>query len=154
MQPLFSVLIVLQFAVVALHDLIDIPGWVHGRQVREVVGRSKLYAGTAINAIFPGVAAGFAVWFWSRPKPAYVYGYWAIYCGVTMLSAVAMWYVPYLFGASEETRSQYAAMYAGTRQVLPARGDNPRPNLFHILLHILFVATLAMSIALMLGHRR
>jgi hypothetical protein len=48
--------------------------------------------------------------------------YWVIYCAVTVASAIAMWYVPYLFGGSEEQRRDYAEMYAGTRQVLPARG--------------------------------
>jgi len=30
-------------------------------------------------------------------------------------------------------------MYAGTRQVLPPRSDNPRPNLLHVCFHTLFV---------------
>jgi hypothetical protein len=152
MLRIFSVLIVVQFLIVVLHDLIDIPGWITGAQVRAVVGRAKFYAGTAVNAVFPAIAAGFALWFWSRPKPAYIYRYWAIYCAVTMLSAVAMWYVPYLFGASEKTKTKYSEMYRGTIQVLPPRGENPRPNLFHILLHVLFAATLVLSVALLLAH--
>jgi hypothetical protein len=50
-----------------------------------------------------------------------------------------MWYVPYFFGANEEKKREYSRMYAGTRDVLPARGDNPRPNLLHICFHALFV---------------
>ena len=153
MLQIFSVLIVVQFLMVVLHDLVTIPGWLTGNQVRAVVGRTKFYLGTAINAVFPGIAAGFVLWFWSRPKPAYIYRYWAVYCAVTMLSAVAMWYVPYLFGASAETKSQYAEMYRGTIQVLPPRGENPRPNLFHLLLHVLFAATLVLSVILLFHHR-
>jgi hypothetical protein len=58
---------------------------------------------------------------------------------VTLASAIAMWYVPYFFGANEEKKREYSRMYAGTRDVLPARGDNPRPNLLHICFHALFV---------------
>jgi len=59
-----------------------------------------------------------------------------------------MWYIPYLFGASEQKRRDYEQMYAGTRHILPPRGDNPRPNLLHICFHILFVTTLVLAIAL------
>lgn len=154
MQTVFSVLIIAQFLVVILHDLIEIPGWVHGHQVREVIGRSKLYIATAVNAIFPAVAVILAVRFWSGPKPSYVYRYWTIYCAITVISAVAMWYVPYLFGTDKQTCSQYEAMYRGTRHILPRRGENPRPNLFHIMLHVLFLATLIIAVTLMLGHRQ
>ena len=67
----------LQFAVIALHDLVDIPGWVSGSQVRAVVGEKKFVVGTISTLIFPALAAGFVVYFWSRPKPGFVYTYWA-----------------------------------------------------------------------------
>jgi hypothetical protein len=139
MQAVFTFLITLQFVVVVAHDLVDIPGWTHGKQVQAVVGRRKLWAATAINAFFPGLAVGFAFYFWNRPRPGFVANYWLIYCAVTLVSAIAMWYVPYLLGTSEEKKREYARMYAGTRQVLPARGDNPRPNLLHLCFHGLFV---------------
>src|SRR6266496_6831601 len=102
METLFACLITLQFLAVVSHDLIDIPGWTHGAQVRAVVGRRKLWLATLINAIFPGLAVGYAIYFWNRPKPGYVADYWVLYCAVTLLSAIAMWYVPYFFGASQE----------------------------------------------------
>lgn len=61
-----------------------------------------------------------------------------------------MWWVPYLFGAKEETKRTYAAMYKGTRQVLPPRNENPRPNLLHILFHLLFLTTFSLSLLLRL----
>jgi hypothetical protein len=45
----------------------------------------------------------------------------------------------------------YSNMYAGTIQVLPARGDNPRPNLLHLCFHALFLVTLALSAVLRFG---
>jgi hypothetical protein len=131
MAVLFTCLIVVQFAIIASHDLIDIPGWVHGSQVQAVIGRRKVWIATLFNSIFPGIAAGFAVHFWNGPTPSFVPDYWVIYCAVTLLSAVAMWYIPYLLGTTEKQKSEYLSMYAGTRHILPERGDNPRPNLFH-----------------------
>jgi hypothetical protein len=147
-----AVLLLVQFVAVAAHDLIDIPGWVHGSQVKAVVGRKKFIMGTLSTVIFPALAAGFAVYFWSRSKPVFVYTYWAVYCGITVISAIAMWWIPYFFGANDETRRMYAEMYKGTRQVLPVRGDNPRPNVFHVCMHALFAVTLILSIVLRFRH--
>ena len=151
MQSLFTILLALQFVAVASHDLLDIPGWTHGRQVQAVIGRRKLWLATLINSVFPGVAVAFAIWFWERPKPAYVTDYWVIYCAITVISAIAMWYLPYFRGASPERKTEYARMYAGTRHALPARGDNPRPNLLHLCFHVLFAINLALVLWLRFG---
>ncbi len=150
-QTLFTWLIAAQFVVVTAHDLVDIPGWTHGSQVLALVGRRKLWLVTLVNGIFPGAAAAFAFYYWNRPKPVFVTDYWVIYCAVTVASAIAMWYVPYFFGTTEERKRDYAKMYAGTRQVLPARGDNPRPNLLHLCFHALFVITFLLAMALRFG---
>ena len=71
-----------------------------------------------------------------------------MYCAVTVASAIGMWYVPYLFGTTEKQKREYGTMYAGTRHVLPPRGDNPRPNLLHICFHLLFAANLFLAIAI------
>ena len=65
-----------------------------------------------------------------------------------LFAAIGMWYLPYFRGGSEQQRREYAAMYAGTRQVLPERGENPRPNLLHVCFHVVFVVTLALAILL------
>jgi hypothetical protein len=134
--------------VVAGHDLVDIPGWTHGAQVKALLGRSKVWLVTLINSTFPGLAVALAIWFWNRARPVWVLDYWVLYCGVTVISAIAMWYIPYFLGASETQKREYAAMYAGTRQVLPSRGDNPRPNLLHLCFHVLFVITLLLALRL------
>ena len=151
MQTLFSCLITLQFVVVISHDLVDIPGWTHGAQVRALVGPRKLWLITLVNGIFPGIAAGLAIYFWNRPKPPLVEDYWVVYCAVTLASAIAMWYLPYLLGTTEERKRDYSRMYAGTRQVLPPRGDNPRPNLLHLCFHALFVVNFALVLYLRFG---
>ena len=151
MPTLFACLILLQFVVVVTHDWIDVPGWVSGSQVQAVVGRRKLAIASLINAIFPGAAALLAIIYWRTPGPALAQDYWILYCAVTVVSAIAMWYIPYLRGASETTKDEYARMYAGTRQILPPRGDNPRPNLLHICFHALFIVNLALAIWLRLG---
>ena len=53
LQLLFTMLITVQFVVIVLHDLRDIPGWTNGTNAREVVGRKKLWLAATINACFP-----------------------------------------------------------------------------------------------------
>jgi len=146
MVALFSCLIILQFIAVTTHDWIDVPGWTTGSQVQAVVGRRKLLVASLINAIFPGVAVALAIIYWNRPAPRLVPDYWVLYCAVTVASAIAMWYIPYLRGTSEQQKRAYSRMYAGTHHVLPPRGDNPRPNLLHLCFHILFAVNLILAI--------
>jgi hypothetical protein len=150
MQTLFTVLICVQFLVVVLHDWLNIPGWTHGRQVAAALGPVRMAVATVINALFPGVAVFFALRYWEQPKPRFVLDYWVVYCAITVLSAIQAWWWPYFRGASAETETLYAEMYAGTIQVLPARGNHPRPNLMHIYFHALFLSSLAVSVALWL----
>lgn len=149
----FTCLIVLQCAIIVSHDLIDIPGWVHGSQVQAVMGRRKVWIATLANSVFPGVAVGFAIYFWHRTKPDFVFNYWVIYCAIALLSAIGMWYVPYLRGAPEKQKGEYLRMYAGTHHILPPRGDNPRPNVFHIGIHVLFVVTFCLALVLRFHQR-
>jgi hypothetical protein len=151
LQILFTVLIALQFLVVVLHDWLNIPGWTHGRQVQAALGRNKMLIGTLISAIFPGVAVAFALYYWEKPKPGFALDYWVIYCAVTVASAIASWWIPYIRGTDEKTKLLYSQMYAGTRNVLPPRGDNPRPNVLHLYFHALFLINLALAIALRFG---
>lgn len=150
MTTLFSCLIALQFLIILSHDLIDIPGLVHGSQMQAHVGRQEVWLATLANSVFPGIAVAFALYFWKRPTPGYVADYWIVYCSIALLSAVGMWYFPYLHGAPEKQSREYLAMYAGTRHILPARGDNPRPNLFHVGIHILFVLNFSLALFLRL----
>jgi hypothetical protein len=152
MKAAFTILISLQFLIILLHDLVEVPGWSHTSQMQAVLGKRKLWAATLANSVFPGIAVGFAIYFWNRPRPVFVSRYWMIYCGVTAISAIAMWYLPYFLGASDEKKEEYKRFYAGTRQILPARGDNPRPNLLHVLFHVVFVATLLLAVLMPL-HR-
>jgi len=153
MMTVFVLLIVAQFALIASHDLIDIPGWNHGSQVKALMGTRKVWIATMINSIFPGVAVGLAVYFWHRSPSRLAPDYWLTYCSIAVLSAIGMWYIPYWRGASDKTKSAYRAMYAGTRHLLPARGDNPRPNVFHMGLHVLFVANFSLALAIWLRHK-
>ncbi|GAC1661479.1 MAG: hypothetical protein NVS9B4_13790 [Candidatus Acidiferrum sp.] len=139
MHTLFAFLLTLQFIAVAFHDLLNIPGWTNTAAVASIVGRRKLLLATFVNSMFPGLAMAFAFYYWNSPTPRFVGNYWLAYCAITLISVIAMWYVPYLFGASEKQKHQYSVMYAGTRHVLPPRADNPRPNLLHVCFHTLFV---------------
>jgi hypothetical protein len=148
LQTTFSTLIILQFLVVTLHDWLNIPGWTHGRQVQAAIGRRKFVLATLANSIFPGLAVAFIFLYKGGHNPSFVLNYWVLYCAVTALSAVMMWYVPYFLGTDTKTKRLYADMYAGTKQVLPPRGDNPRPNLLHLYFHALFLVTLCLAVAL------
>jgi hypothetical protein len=148
LQGCFAILISLQCVLIVFHDLVDIPGWAHGSQVRAVIGRRKFWFGTAINAVFPGLAFFLVLRFWHAPASPFAYNYWFYYCAITVISAVAMWWLPYFFGTKEETKRLYKEMYTGTKQVLPAR-----PNLLHLFFHALFFTNLCLALWLRFAPR-
>jgi hypothetical protein len=156
MAVLFTFLIALQFLIIVSHDLIDIPGLVfgsrlvHGSQVQRIIGKRKVWLATLANSVFPGIAVTFAILFYNQPAPRYASNYWLVYCAVALASAIAMWYLPYLCGASEKQKLEYLKMYEGTVHILPERNGNPRPNLFHIGIHILFVVNFCVAAAMRL----
>jgi hypothetical protein len=74
--------------------------------------------------------------------------YGVIYYFVLFVEEVRVWWVPYLFGPSKVWRAAYDRLHSQTIKVLPARGDNPVPNLEHMILHVLtFVTAVATAIA-------
>lgn len=150
LQKFFTVLLVLQFVMNSFHDWIDIPGWIHGKQVRATIGVTKTIIGTAVNSLFPASAAAVAIYYWQRPAPTGARIYWLIYCAVVVLGAIGMWWIPCFRGTDQKTRDLYSKMYAGTRQVLPPHGDNPRPNVFHLFLHALGATNLILAAVLWL----
>jgi hypothetical protein len=151
MQHLLAILLALAFLVNGFHDWIDIPGWTHGRQLRAALRMKKMVIGTVVNCLFPGIAAAQAIYYWQKPVPPGVRNYWLIYCAVVVMGAIAMWWVPYFRGTIQKTKDLYSKMYAGTHQVLPQHGDNPRPNLFHLFLHTLGVINLVLATAFWLN---
>ncbi|WP_263384916.1 hypothetical protein [Granulicella arctica] len=150
MIAIFTALITVQFLIIALHDLVDVPGWITGSQVQAVMGRRKTILATLANCVFPGIAVALAILFWNQTLPHSVTNYWVIYCGLACLSAVGMWYIPYIRGAPEKLKREYERMYGGTKMLLPSRGDNPRPNLFHMGIHTLFMTNLVLAVFLRL----
>ena len=148
METPFASLITLQFLIIAVHDWIDIPGWIHGSNAQKVIGRTKLAWATIVNVVFPGVAVILAFRYYRIPKPVYVPNYWVIYTALTVASAIFMWWVPYFFGSSSQRLSTYNQMYEGTLHVLPVRKGDPGPNLIHIIFHLLFLSTLSLALAL------
>jgi hypothetical protein len=150
LQSVFTILLTLGFLVNGFHDWIDIPGWTHGRQVRAALGVKKMVIGTAVNCFFPGLPAAVAIYYWQKPAPPGVRDFWLVYCAVVVLGAITMWWIPYFRGTDQKTKDLYSKMYAGTHQVLPQHGDNPRPNPLHLFLHALGVINLILAAALWL----
>ena len=56
MQTFFTILLTLQFLVIVLHDIVHIPGWTHGDQVKSAIGPYKFWIATGVNAMTPARA--------------------------------------------------------------------------------------------------
>lgn len=52
-----------------------------------------------------------------------------------------VWWVPYFFRPTKSWQATYDRLHSQTIKVLPARGNNPVPNLEHTILHALTLIT-------------
>lgn len=67
-----------------------------------------------------------------------------IYVGI-VIGAWFSWYQKYLFGATAAQQTQYDRIFRPTIQVLPDVQGRPRPNLEHVILHVILLITLALT---------
>ena len=75
----------------------------------------------------------------------------AVYYFVLLAVELKIWWVPYLFGASEKWRRDHGRIHAGTVTVLPPIKSHPIPNLEHLILQALTVLTAIATLLAWLG---
>ena len=81
------------------------------------------------------------------PLPWWTVAWGTIYFVAFLVLAWLSWYQPYVSGTTPERAASYEEEFAGTIQVLPPRGDHPRPNLAHVVLHLLMLLCLVLFIS-------
>ncbi|MEU8196824.1 hypothetical protein AB0C10_23870 [Microbispora amethystogenes] len=138
------VLLVLADAYFVLTTLVDLFPFNNVREAR----RSEQVAEVAINAPVMALPAALLAWAAGAGLPALAYAGGALEL-LAALNGLALWWLPYLAavtvpwataGTGESWAALHARTYAKTVIVLPRRGDRPRPNLEHMVLHALMLA--------------
>ncbi|MEU8058958.1 hypothetical protein [Microbispora bryophytorum] len=117
--------------------------------------RSEKLTEVAVNGPILALPALLLVWASAAGLPALAYAGAAVEL-LAVLSGLALWWLPYLAGvtvpwATAGTGETWAALhartYAKTVIVLPRRGDAPRPNLEHMILHALMLTAAGCALA-------
>ena len=74
----------------------------------------------------------------------------AVFYFILIACEIATWFIPYFFGASPKWQEIFSRVQGRTIMLIPRRGQNPTPNLEHL---ILMVLTLAAGIATFSAYR-
>ena len=90
----------------------------------------------AVNGVLMGLGP---IGFTFRIEPLIYYG--VAYYFILFAVECATWWMPYLFGASDKWREVYLRVHAGTIGILPRRDIRTAPNLEHLILMMLTLAT-------------
>jgi len=100
-----------------------------------------------IEALVNGIIMGIAIVLSITQIPLWI-GISGVIWTLIMVGAVLNWWIPYLTGrevyqmSSTETWGQmYERIFANTMQILPAIRNYPRPNLEHVILHVLIISS-------------
>lgn len=126
-------------------DLFPLNDIAHLRETISPTNRLLMIVGNSVPSL---VALCLALIYFGKPTPLGVGLYYAAYFGSVLVLMYSMWYKPYFFGATAEQRQEFVHAYGRTHQLLPARGENPRPNTFHIILHALFLLNTVLAITI------
>ena len=143
---IFADLLIVQLAYLLFHDLVDLFPYNDIERIKSFKPKGKLVISVIGNSMPAVVALFFVVRYIGEYKPWFVTAYLVFYFSTTLLLIFLNWYLPYFFGASEKETADYEFLYGRTRQRLPPRNGNPRPNVLHAVLHILFVINAVLMI--------
>ena len=127
--------IALQILLVAYHQVTTLVDFYPFNGVRFYKWRERLLeAGFNLALMTPSPVGFIFGWSWlMRFGVAYYFILLACEC--------ATWWLPYFFGGSPKWEEIYARVQGQTHSVLPRRGKNPAPNVEHLILMALTLAT-------------
>ena len=126
---------------VALHDWVPLGRLTNRAGVRGVDSTGRL-VWTTVWSTAP-FALGLAWCVRYAPWPGWLVTYlWVIYW-LAFGGAMMSWWVPYLFGATEEKKTRFRQRFAGTMSFLPER-NGIRPDTLHVVFHASLLAILVL----------
>lgn len=133
----FFVLVQCSLALIMLlHDWVHIPPFTDILALKQNHSVAFRLLMTVVNSMTVLVPLGISIYIFGVNAPPL----WAVrtifwcYLGLTV-GTIGSWWVPYFLGSSASHKEGFAE-YRNTHQLLPARGDNVRPNTLHIVLHV------------------
>ncbi len=135
---LFVDLLLIHCLSLLFHDYIDLFPLNDVESMRIYNSSSERFISTLLKSIPAIIALILAVLYFGEWKTYIVKIFMFSYFTIGLMVIYWVWYRPYLFGTGEKQKLKYMNNYGRTHQILPAIGDNPRPNTLHIILHILF----------------
>ncbi|MBI3723376.1 hypothetical protein HY251_05400 [bacterium] len=147
----FVITMSVQTLYLLLHDLISLPPLNDLVGLRARTSRRARLLVTAGNTLPSAAVLLFAIPYMHQPKPVGVLTLFGLYFALLFSLVFQAWYRPYFFGATAEEKRAWQEEYGHTHVLLPARGDNPRPNTMHLILHVLFLANGVLAALASLG---
>jgi hypothetical protein len=132
----------------SLHDWVHLPPLTDIRELEKHSSWSGRLINSIIFALLILIPLGLTVIY--QPY----FPLWALitivsFYGLLTLGTIFAWWVPYIFGSSEQHKIDFAE-YRNTHHFLPKRGDNVVPNTFHVILHLQIWTCLAIAVYLLI----
>jgi hypothetical protein len=146
MEFTFVVLLTLQCLILLLHDWISMPPLNDIAAMRRTLPARARMLMVAGNLLPPLIVLVLETRLYEQPKPLGIGIYFVAYFVITLVMIYMSWYHPYLAGATAEEKERFRAEYGRTLQLLPPRGDNPRPNAIHVFLHLIILINAALAV--------
>ena len=106
---------------------------------------SGLVRTTIINTLSILIVVIIAMIFIGKRYPIWARIWLVIHLGSITAGAIMAWWIPYFFGADQETSKRYEVMFGNTHSFLPEI-NNITPNTIHVLFHLILLVTWILAI--------
>ncbi len=137
-------------AFIALHDWIPLGRLNDVKAVQAADSRFRLVMVTLVSTLPFALALGWTVEHADAPFPGWLNWYLWITYGLALLGLIRAWWGPYLFYKDPKRAERYKAMFGNTLAFLPEH-NGIRPNVLHVVFHLVVVAIAAVLIDLRFG---
>jgi len=142
--------ILLQFALLffmLFHDWLPIPPFNDIAALKKANSNCWRLIGSLINGGCVIVPLWLTLKYFDSTMPSSAAITVIIFYLVLTVGTILSWWVPYLFGSSENHKQRFSK-FNNTHHFLPKHGDNIIPNTLHVILHLQVWACLLISIYL------
>ncbi len=149
---MLTLFIILQFILLLFmifHDWISIPPFTDIAALKANTSYFYRLLGSFINGMIVFIPLMLTLIYYQSGIPRSTEITIFIFYLILTIGTICSWWVPYLFGSSQEHKKQFSR-FKNTHHFLPARGDNVIPNTLHVVLHLQVWACLIIATYLLL----
>lgn len=144
-EKAFMIGLILILLFMLIHDWVPLGALNDVEAIKSQQTTSELLQITALNTLSILIVMVLAMAFIGKRYPIWAKLWLVIHLGFIAAGVIIAWWIPYFFGADQETIDRYDAMFGNTHAFLPEM-NHITPNTIHVFFHLVLLVTWILAI--------